>query len=51
LSVIISYTFSSTKLEIMAKQSLPGSKEGLGRERGGRGMEGRNGTNNVCTDE
>jgi hypothetical protein len=40
------YVFSSTKLEIKAKQVLPGSEEG-GRC-GGEGAGGRNDQNNVC---
>jgi hypothetical protein len=40
------YVFSSTKLEIRAKQVLPGVR-GLG-EREGTGIGGRNGPNNVC---
>jgi hypothetical protein len=54
--LIIAYTLSSTKLEIRAKQFLPGS-EGVGargRSRGkGRGWRerGRNDPNIVCTYE
>jgi hypothetical protein len=48
--LILVYTLSSTKLEIRAKQFLPGS-EGVG----GRGREGsgkrENDPNNVCTYE
>jgi hypothetical protein len=52
---IIAYTLSSTKLEIKAKQFLPGS-EGV-RKKGGRGVRegpeegGRNDPNIVCTYE
>jgi hypothetical protein len=42
--------FSSTKLEIRTEQVLPGSEWG-GRERGGKGVGGRNDPNNVCTCE
>jgi hypothetical protein len=38
------------QLEIRAKQVLPGSNEGGGRERG-QGVGGKNGPNNVCTCE
>jgi hypothetical protein len=48
--LIIAYVFTSTKLEKMKEQILPGSEEGRGRkwrwEAGG-----RNGSNNVCTYE
>jgi hypothetical protein len=49
---IIAYTLSSTKLEIRAKEFLPGS-EGLGwvREGAGQGERGRNDSNIVCTYE
>jgi hypothetical protein len=53
---IIAYTLSSTKLEIRAKQFLPGS-EGVGGEKEGVGKgkwqreEGRNDPNIVCTYE
>jgi hypothetical protein len=49
------YILSSTKLEIRAKQFLPGSKrqerEGVGGKGGGRGEGGRNDPNIVCTYE
>jgi hypothetical protein len=51
---IIAYTLSSPKLEIRAKQVLPGSErvggegKGEGVERG-RGEGGRNDPNIVCT--
>jgi hypothetical protein len=38
------YVFSSTKLVIRAERDLPGTDEG-------RGAEGRNDPNNVCTCE
>jgi hypothetical protein len=55
--IIIAYTLSSTKLEIRAKQFLPGSEgvggrkggKGKGRSRGGAGE--RNDPNIVCTYE
>jgi hypothetical protein len=51
---IIAYTLSSTKLEIRAKEFLPGSKGVGGRRRRqgkgkGQGEGGRNDTNIVCT--
>jgi hypothetical protein len=54
LFLIISYDFSSTKLENKrAEQVLPGSKEGGGRVWGrGKGREeGKGGPNNVYTCE
>jgi hypothetical protein len=54
--LIIVYTLSLTKLEIRAKQFLPGS-EGVGGEEGGGGKRrgwgeaGRNDPNIVCTYE
>jgi hypothetical protein len=44
------YVFSSTKLEIMAEHDLPGTERGRW-ERVGKGAEGRNDPNNVCTCE
>jgi hypothetical protein len=44
------YVFSSTKLEKMVEQVLPGSEEG-GERRKGWGTGGRDGPNNVCTYE
>jgi hypothetical protein len=48
--LIVVYTLSSTKLEIRAKQFLPGSKAwgGIGE---GQGAAGRNDPNIVCTYE
>jgi hypothetical protein len=48
--LIISYVFSSTKLEKRGEQVLPRSEGGWGRGRG-RGAGGRDGLNNVCTYE
>jgi hypothetical protein len=47
--LIISYVFSSTKLEERAEQVLPGSEGGWGEER--KEGVGRDGPNNVCTYE
>jgi hypothetical protein len=44
------YVFSSTKLEIMAEHDLPGTERGRWK-RVGKGAEGRNDPNNVCTCE
>jgi hypothetical protein len=52
--LITVYTLSSTKLEIRAKQFLPGSKGVRGRGRRWRkreGVVGRNDPNIVCTYE
>jgi hypothetical protein len=48
--LIIAYVFSSAKLEIRAKQVLPGSEGGGGRGKWW-GAGGRDGPNNVCTCE
>jgi hypothetical protein len=54
---IIAYTHSSTKLDIRAKQFLPGSEGVVGERKGvgglkeGVGEGGRNDSNIVCTYE
>jgi hypothetical protein len=50
VSLIVTYIFSSKKLEKMAEQALPGSEGGVG-EREETGARGRNAPNNVCTYE